>query len=348
MKHVIMGAAVALAGPVTAIMLDGAMFAAPAQADVKTGVDAWTQGDYVKAVDEWRPLANTGDADAQFNMGQAYKLGRGVPMDLPIAMEWFRKAADKGHLRAEDNYGLLLFQQNRREEALPYLRRSAERGEARAQYILGTAMFNGELVKKDWVEAYALMTRAAASGLAPATASLAQMNNYVPADQRKKGLARADELAKKNAMTLAAATQASNAPEPAPRPLPVRKPPTPVRSAELPPSAPEKPVAVAAVVPKPTAKPTPLQPKVETQKPTPAATGGWRVQLGAFSEEARASALWSSLSKKVGGLSAYRPFYVKGGAVTRLQVGPLGSAADAEKLCSSIKAAGTECIPKKG
>ncbi|WP_420902587.1 SPOR domain-containing protein [Sphingobium algorifonticola] len=342
------------------------MFAAPAQADVKTGVDAWTQGDYVKAVNEWRPLANSGDADAQFNMGQAYKLGRGVPTDLPIAMEWFRKAAEKGHLRAEDNYGLLLFQQNRREEALPFLRRSANRGEARAQYILGTAMFNGELVKKDWVEAYALMTRAAASGLAPAVASLTQMNNYIPADQRKQGLARADALAKKNAMTLAAATEDGNRPEPAPKVAPARPAPTPVKTAAVPPSKPsptpspasEKPVvAIAARQPaptkppaKPTTKPTVAAPSAKADAPSPAlaATGGWRVQLGAFSEEARASALWASLSKKVDGLSAYRPFYVKGGAVTRLQVGPLGSAADAEKLCRSIKAAGTDCIPKKG
>ena len=158
MKHFLIGGAVALAAPVAALVLDGAMFSGPAQADVKTGVDAWTQGDYVKAVNDWRPLANAGDADAQFNLGQAYKLGRGVPMDVPIALEWFRKASEQGHLRAEDNYGLLLFQQNRREEALPYIRKSAERGEARSQYILGTALFNGEFVTKDWVQAYALMT----------------------------------------------------------------------------------------------------------------------------------------------------------------------------------------------
>ncbi|MDE0945777.1 MAG: hypothetical protein OSA39_02875, partial [Sphingobium sp.] len=55
--------------------------AVPAMADVKAGVDAWQQGDYAKAVGEWRPLALAGDPDAQFNMGQAYKLGRGVQPD---------------------------------------------------------------------------------------------------------------------------------------------------------------------------------------------------------------------------------------------------------------------------
>ena len=38
----------------------------PALADVKTGVDAWQQGDYAKAIGEWRPLAQNGDPDAQW------------------------------------------------------------------------------------------------------------------------------------------------------------------------------------------------------------------------------------------------------------------------------------------
>src|SRR3546814_19713894 len=58
------------------------MLAAPALADVKDGVDAWQAGNYQAAVAEWRPLAIAGDADAQFNPGQAYKLGRGVPTEI--------------------------------------------------------------------------------------------------------------------------------------------------------------------------------------------------------------------------------------------------------------------------
>ena len=54
----------------------------PAFADVKDGVDAWTRGDFARAVKEWRGPALKGDPDAQFNLAQAYKLGRGVPADL--------------------------------------------------------------------------------------------------------------------------------------------------------------------------------------------------------------------------------------------------------------------------
>ena len=86
------------------------LFAVPAGADVKAGVDAWTAGDFAAAIQQWQPAAARGDADAQFNLGQAYRLGRGVPQDMVKAEELFGKAAAQGHPQASDNYGLLLFQ----------------------------------------------------------------------------------------------------------------------------------------------------------------------------------------------------------------------------------------------
>lgn len=321
----------------------------PAQADVKAGVDAWQQGDYARAIAEWRPLAESGDPDAQFNLGQAYKLGRGVQPDANLAIDWYSKAAAQGHMRAEDNLGLLMFQQGDRAGAMPYLQRASMRGEPRAQYIVGTTLFNGDTIGKDWVRAYALMTRASASGLAQAATSLEQMDKYIPEDQRKQGLAMAASMEKgDSSAALAVAT---------PAPAPVRSG-SAVRTTELPPStinrpaprpapapapAPAKPpVQVAAAKPKPAPEPAPAR-----AAPAPAASGSWRVQLGAFSEDGRARALWSQLSRKVGGLSAYQPYLVKAGAVTRLQAGPIASSNDAARLCGAIKAAGGDCMPKK-
>ena len=299
-----------------------------APADVKAGVDAWEQGDYEKAVRQWRSLAQAGDADAQFNLGQAYKLGRGVPADIGTALEWFRKAAAQGHIRAEDNYGLLLFQQNRRAEAMPWLERAAERDEPRAQYLVATALFNGDLLSRDWVRAYALMTRAGSSGLPQATAALGHLNRYIPEAQRNDGLALADVIAEKNRPGQTSAT------DPAPAPRTTKGPKTPdPRDAKIPPSLiPARPAdAVASASP----------------VPRPASTeGAWRVQLGAFSEHARADALWNTASARVEGLSGYRPYLVKDGAVTRLQAGPLATRADAEKLCGTIKARGFDCLVK--
>ena len=323
--------------------------AAPAMADVKAGVDAWQQGDYAKAIGEWRPLALAGDPDAQFNMGQAYKLGRGVQPDLTVALDWYRKASAQGHLRAEDNLGLLMFQQGDRANAMPFLQRASMRGEPRAQYIVGTTLFNGDLIGKDWVRAYALMTRASASGLPQAATSLTEMDKFIPEDQRKQGLALAASLEKSEK------TGALAAASPAPtKPAPVRSATSAVRTTELPPSTINQPAPVATPpAPRPAPKPAPQvavakpAPRPAPAIPAPAASGGWRVQLGAFSEDGRARALWNQMTGKVSGLSAYQPYLVKAGTVTRLQAGPIASSSDAARLCAKIKAAGADCMPKK-
>src|SRR3954453_9751662 len=88
-----------------------AFVAAPVAAQsVKAGIDAWQRAEYANAVAIWRPLAESGDADAQFNLGQAYRLGRGVPINLAAAKTWFERAAATGHVDAETTLGLLLFQ----------------------------------------------------------------------------------------------------------------------------------------------------------------------------------------------------------------------------------------------
>ncbi len=168
--------------------------ATPVWADVKSGVEAWERGDYANAIKEWRPLAIKGDADAQFNLAQAYRFGRGVPADLKQAENWYRKAAVQGHAQAEDSLGLIMFQNGDRKSAMPIIERSANRGDPRAQYVLGTVLFNGDLIARDWPRAYAYMTRASAAGFDRASASLAQMDQYIPLDQRQRGLAMAREI----------------------------------------------------------------------------------------------------------------------------------------------------------
>src|SRR3546814_13765092 len=83
---------------------------------------------------------------------------------------------------------------------MSWIRKAADRGDPRAQYVLGTALFNGDLAAKDWPHAYALMTRAAAAGLPPAADSLAQMDKYLPATARQKGVALARPLEKGSAV----------------------------------------------------------------------------------------------------------------------------------------------------
>ena len=321
---------------------------APAAADVKAGVDAWGRGDYQTAISEWRGPADKGDADAQFNLGQAYKLGRGVPQDLVQAEKWYKQAADQGHLQASDNYGLVLFQSNRRTEALPYLQASAQRGEPRAQYVLGTGHFNGDFVEKDWIKAYALMTRASAQQLPQATTNLAQMDRFIPIEDRRRAIELAGQMeqdekrirtAQVGGLRSSPSTGAVKTaelppsrpamPDPAPAPI------TPgVTYAEAPKPLPAAPVAAAA-------------PATTTAPVKAAASGDWRVQLGAFSDEAKAKSLWDSLEGRVSALSGLQPYLVKAGGITRLQAGPFATQTQAESMCKSVKASGNDCITKR-
>ncbi len=301
---------------------------------VKSGVDAWARGEYKKAVELWRAPAVAGDADAQFNLGQAYKLGRGVPTDLGLAEEWYRKAAVQGHRQAEDNYGLALFQNNKRSDAVKWLEKSVARGEPRAQFVLGTMLFNGDVVQKDWVRAYGLMVRANSTGLPQAGATLAQMDRYIGLQERQQGLALARQLESGTAVASApaAGTVASaEVPAPAPRPAVVQPQPRSSPRAATPPTP--KPVVAAKPAPKPAAA-------------TPARKdGGWRVQLGAFRDAGNARDQWG---KAAGSLPGAQPYYVKAGAVTRLLAGPYGSSAEAAKACAAVKRAGIACLPTRG
>src|SRR5512139_3794055 len=137
---------------------------------VRAGIEAWQKGDTAGAVAIWRPLAEKGDADAAFNLGQAYRLGRGVKLDLAQAQIWLERAARKGHVDAQSTLGLLLFQNGNRVAAMRWLNGAADAGEPRALLMVGTALYNGDGVPADPVTAYAYVSRAAAQGLAPAQA----------------------------------------------------------------------------------------------------------------------------------------------------------------------------------
>jgi len=327
-----------------------ALCAAPVLADVKAGVDAWSEGDYARAVAEWEAPAAAGDADALFNLAQAYRLGRGVPADNARARALYEEAARRGHVKAADNYGLMLFQEGQQEKAMPLIRAAAERGDPRAQYVLGLSHFNADYAPRDWVRAYALMTLAQGQGLPQAQDALLQMDRYVPVVQRQQAqsLARqieADAKAQRNTdlaaaelgtgtsavataavaaqprtaiMTTAAAPVPASAPAPAPLP------------------------AVATRVAAPA--PAPARASAPAPAPAPVRVGGnWRVQLGAFGVAANADRLWGQLAGHPA-LVGTKKSLVPSGRVTRLLAAGFASKADAERACARLKQQGQACI----
>ena len=312
-------------------------------ADVKTGVDAWTRGEYEAAVKQWREPALKGDPDAQFNMGQAYKMGRGVKTDLVVALDWYKKAAARGHLQAADSYGHLLHYMGKVPESLPYLQASADRGDPRGQYLLGTELFNGVHIEKDWVRAYALMTRASSAGMAPASRSLAQMDQFIPLEQRQQATVLAGEMEQRTGR--ARATQVAGFPINTTPPAKTTKP-VPVPSSKiLPVATPGFPSDIPTAPPQPV-KIAPIKPAPVKAAPVKVAAigGAWRIQLGAFGEEANAQKLWNLLEAKIGGLATLQPYLKAAGSVTRLQAGPFATRNAADAMCSKVKATGQACI----
>ncbi len=75
--------------------------ALPEETDFEVGVEAWGRGDYDAAVQEFRPLAEQGHAQAQMNLGIIYSQGRGVPKDSVQAYRWYTLAASQGDDLAE-------------------------------------------------------------------------------------------------------------------------------------------------------------------------------------------------------------------------------------------------------
>ena len=355
----------------------GLLVSQPAVADTKAGVDAWTRGDFAAAVKEWQAGAARDDSDAIFNLGQAYRLGKGVAQDLGRAEQLFGQAAAMGHLQAADNYGLLLFQRGERAKALPYLRAAADRGDPRAQYLIGISHFNGDLVPKDWVRAYALVTLAQQQGLPQAAGALAQMDQYIPLDQRQQGVQLAVELSSEadatRARQLAAVDLGNQVPGGTAGPISTTKGPTvastgnavteaqrgagrdrpatagadyarPAAPAARPVAVhpgPPPSVAVAATAPRPAVKALPAP------APVVAAAGGtWRVQLGAFGVASNADAMWAKVKGR-SELAGHARLNVKAGAVIKLQAGGY-SQAGAQAACAKLKAAAITCAAVPG
>jgi len=279
--------------------------------------------------------AQAGDAEAQYQLGEAYRSGKGVPADPEAAIMWYRRATAQGHIRASEELGFALFAHGDRREAMPYIEKAAARGEARAFYLLGTAHFNGDYATRDWPLAYAQTERAAAAGLSAAQKNLELMDHYLlPSDKAK-----ADQIL---------ATLPSIRTTPADGASAMKAPPAPVQTAA---SKPGKAAKAGKAVAAP--KAAPVESAEATDKATapekPArsaakAGGDWKVQLGAFGSEDRARDRWKSLKAKVADLGAYQLHIVTAGTIQRLQAANIASKADAQALCKKVVAAGGDCL----
>lgn len=132
--------------------------AVPAAAGLEEGKQAYRDGDYARALEEFLPLAAAGDATVQNQVAAMYYTGLGVPQDLAKAAEWFKKAAVAGSSDGQYCLGKLFYYgqgvpQNF-EEAVKQLTEAAQGGKGGAQYLLATLQLYGKGVEANPVKAY--------------------------------------------------------------------------------------------------------------------------------------------------------------------------------------------------
>lgn len=303
----------------------GILLAGPAgAADLEDGVAAYERGDYQAAIDAWMPLADANDVDALFNMGQLYRMGKGVSRDPVMAEYFYRRAAERGHASAQGNLGTLYYfgfdDSPRVAEALEWWQKAARGGDVRSQYMLGILYYNGQHLPRDPVRAYAWIRKASVAGLPEAVEAEKKLIRALSV----KELAAGNNLAPR-VQDLPIETVGFAAPE------------------EEMQVAPEAKVEVAEEVPA----------AEEAAAPEPEAITGYYVQLAALASAARAETVQAQLAGSHDALTSDRTLQVEearledGRTVYRLLLGAFAARADAAARCARLKDEGQDCFVVK-
>ncbi|WP_162913288.1 tetratricopeptide repeat protein [Rhodospirillaceae bacterium SYSU D60014] len=112
-----------------------------ARADLAAGIAAQESWDYETAYRELLPLAEGGNAEAQWRIGMMLHFGQGMPTDSGEAAQWYHRAIAQGHPDAAYHLGMIYHMGDPSEqdpvEAVRWYRFAAERGKAEAQFLLG-------------------------------------------------------------------------------------------------------------------------------------------------------------------------------------------------------------------
>jgi uncharacterized protein len=132
------------------------------------GLDAYVAGEYTVAIKEWKPLAERGNAAAQYLLGVIYQKGMGVLQDYAEAVKWYRLSAEQSSPEAQSNLGHI-YQMGEGvpqdySKALKWHRLAAEQNYAASQVSLGVLYQYGNGVIKDNVTAHMWYNIASANG----------------------------------------------------------------------------------------------------------------------------------------------------------------------------------------
>ena len=149
---------------------------------------------------EWLPLAEAGDAEAQFRVGRLYDIGEGVSVGGAQAVRWYEKAHKQGNLKATYNLARMLdvgerIPRNYGRASTLYLF-AACKGHLKSQFNLGLMYMGGHGFPRNYIRAFMWFYYAERNGLSDAKTRYSLFDNFVSSQdkERAKELLRSQKL----------------------------------------------------------------------------------------------------------------------------------------------------------
>ena len=170
--------------------------------DFDKGYAAYKAGDYQTAIEEFTPLAEAGNSNIQYVLGEWYDNGEGVPQDHTEAVKWYRLAADQGNATAQ--YNLAVKYADGTGVAMDYkeanklYRLASEQGLVDAQRNLGFVYARGKGVLQDNTTAHMWFNIAAANGQVFASINRDALAEQMTSEDISKAQAMARECMNSN------------------------------------------------------------------------------------------------------------------------------------------------------
>lgn len=167
--------------------------------------EALVEGDDAAALKLYGSLADAGNARAQYQLGDMYEFGYGVPKDPKEAISWFRKAADQGLGVAQARLGELYFAGNKTVQdfkaAREWLQKAADQRIAVAERRLGQMEEQAFGGPRNVVRAYALYQQAILDGDGYAQRLRDDLVKRLSPDQRTEAQALAKKMSESKPAT---------------------------------------------------------------------------------------------------------------------------------------------------
>ncbi|STO59002.1 Putative TPR repeat protein [Canicola haemoglobinophilus] len=91
------------------IISSTSVYANSPEKQFEQGLAAYNKQDYAKAFELWKPLAEKGYANIQYNLALMYEEGKGVKQDYIEAVKWYEKSAELGDAQSQFSLAIMYY-----------------------------------------------------------------------------------------------------------------------------------------------------------------------------------------------------------------------------------------------